>query len=234
MRSCELNPALRPLPIQNLGRSLGVVPKPVGDRRDVGERVSFKPIREITRRAPEPEMHSPIRRVSKKLTSPRHHETNAERGERIVSSGKPGLVTQTDTSVRLRSMKRDLRLSTSKRTTIGTLGSASNRTRRCMSTSNGPRSLSSPAAERGSHLWPQVPNAPMIEASSLPASVSRYSGPRLLSIFDSAPTKISSCNRSESIVREIRGMPRRMSLKRTLPHRISRTMSRVQRPPRTS
>src|SRR5262249_5401231 len=49
-----------------------------------------------------------------------------------------------------------------------------------------------------------------------------------------APTKVSACNRSESMVRDILGMPRRMSLKRLLPHRSSRATRRVQRPPNIS
>ena len=49
-----------------------------------------------------------------------------------------------------------------------------------------------------------------------------------------APAWISACSRSESTVREMRGMPRRMSLKRWLPHSSSRTISKVHRPPSIS
>ena len=70
--------------------------------------------------------------------------------------------------------------------------------------------------------------------SSRPASVSVYSGPCSPSMRITAPTCTKSCRRSESMVREMRGMPRRMSLKRRLPHRSSRTTRRVQRPPMAS
>src|SRR5262249_25259911 len=49
-----------------------------------------------------------------------------------------------------------------------------------------------------------------------------------------APTKTRAWSRSERTVRDTRGMPLRISLKRRLPQRISRTIKRVHRPPNTS
>jgi hypothetical protein len=64
--------------------------------------------------------------------------------------------------------------------------------------------------------------------------VRAYSGPCVLPVRTTTPTADRACKRSESIVRDIRGMPRRMSLNRRLPDRSSHTMSKVHRPPNTS
>ena len=98
-----------------------------------------------------------------------------------------------------------------------------------------PRMLrSSFAGSRASQRCPHVPRALTRLASSCPASVSSYSGPWGPSVRMIAPTKTRAWSRSERTVRDTRGMPRRMSLKRRLPHRISRTIKRVHRPPSTS
>jgi hypothetical protein len=67
-----------------------------------------------------------------------------------------------------------------------------------------------------------------------PAAVSRYSAPP--GTFTRSTTPISSSLRSRctSNVVDIRGTPRRMSLKWVLPHISSRTTSGVQRSPKTS
>src|SRR5262245_53486624 len=131
-------------------------------------------------------------------------------------------------------MKRTWWPRTSNRTTKGSLGSAVKRTRRCISTSNGSKSRSSFAGSRASQRCPHVPSALTRLASSCPASVSAYSGPWGPSVRSIAPAKTRAWSRSERTVRDTRGMPLRMSLKRRLPHRISRTINRVQRPPSTS
>ena len=116
----------------------------------------------------------------------------------------------------------------------GLLGEGRKRTRRCISTNNGSKSRSSFAGSRASQRCPHVPRALTRIASSCPASVSSYSGPCGPSVRAIAPAKTRAWSRSERTVRDTRGMPRRMSLKRRLPHRISRTIKSVHRPPSTS
>jgi hypothetical protein len=134
----------------------------------------------------------------------------------------------------LSNMKRWRWPRTSNRTTSGSLGRAVRQTRRCISTNNGSKSRSSFAGARASQRCPQVARVPTSIASSCPASVRTYSGPWGPSVRAIAPAKTSAWRRSERTVRDTRGMPRRMSLKRRLPHRISRTIKRVNRPPSTS
>src|SRR5262245_50033709 len=131
-------------------------------------------------------------------------------------------------------MKRRWSPRTSNRTTKGSLGSAVKRTRRCISTNNGSKSRSSFAGSRASQRCPHVPSVLTSIASSCPALVSSYSGPWGPSVRTIAPTKTRAWSRSERTVRDTRGMPLRISLKRRLPQRISRTIKRVHRPPNTS
>ena len=79
--------------------------------------------------------------------------------------------------------------------------------------------------------WPQTPSDMMTSRNSSPARVSLYSTtPDVLDARATiTPASSSSFSRFDSSVGDIRGTPRRRSLKRVEPLSISRSSSAVQR-----
>jgi len=103
--------------------------------------------------------------------------------------------------------------------------------RRCMAHSRSAGSRFSGANCLGACRWPQAPRRSTTSRNSSPAAVSRYSRPRAACSGTLSITPASSSSRSRwvSKVREISGIPLRISENRREPEKSSRRINGVQR-----
>ena len=119
-------------------------------------------------------------------------------------------------------------------TTRRSPGTRSSRTNRRTSHIRNPTSSRSGCSRLPIHSAPQWPMASTIGRSASPAGVSSYDVDRPDTSRRTTPDSSRLRSRAASSVVDIRGSPRRSSLKWVLPHSSSRITSSVQRSPSTS